>query len=488
MQFSHKNRLSWGHLLTYNFIFRMFGFMRNRECQSQCEINSTYRLHYCGTCKTMGTLYGQKTRPLLNFDTVFLSELLAILGNEQQNHWHDSYQAKSCFQLPKNQIDMPFSLQFSATVNVLLAALKVEDNRQDGATFRMKIAQKMYGTSFQKAEKQMQNWGLDTNLLWQEMEKQAKIEANFDKNTDFAAPTAKMTALIFEKGAEVMGNIPAKSVLYDFGKAFGTLIYWLDALEDYEKDLKNGQFNAIQAQYSLKTPELSNYYRKLVLRFLGEKEKEIHAIFHQMPISAEKITTFCQRFSLNLAAKLATNPTTENAFTFEWQAIQHVWQSRKEQALLFAKERIAIADSWQHQVQLNAWLLAAFIAPNLPQHLPTQQTEKHSLTFWAIFTAFIGALFLGKKAAKTCKHGKHKSYIKRIINLPFGRKKDACGDCVGECCTECCSECCESCCESCCDSFCDSLCESNPTLGMIGTILVLALLLAIIIIAIVVLV
>ncbi len=466
----------------------MFGFMRNRESQVQCELNSTYRLHYCGTCKTMGTLYGQKTRPLLNFDTVFLSELLAILGNEQQNHWHDAYQAKSCFQLPKNQVDMPISLQFSATVNVLLASLKVEDNRQDGATFRMKIAQKLYGISFQKVEMQMQNWGLATDLLWQEMENQAKIEANFDKNTDFAAPTAKMTALIFEKGAEVVGNMQAKSAMYDFGKAFGTLIYWLDALEDYEKDLKNGQFNAIQAQYSLKTAELSNYYRKLVIRFLGEKEKEIHSIFHKMPISPEKITAFCQRFSLNLAAKLDINAANESVFTFEWQAIQHIWQNRKEQALLFAKNRMAIADSWQHQVQLNAWLLAAFIAPSLPQHLPAQANEKYSLTFWAIFTAFIGALFFGKKVAKTCKHGKHKSYLKRIINLPFGRKKDACGDCVGECCSECCSECCESCCTSVCDTCCNSLLDSVPGLGTVALILLLAVILAIIILMIIFLV
>lgn len=465
----------------------MFGFMRNREGQ-QCELNATYRLHYCGTCKTMGRLYGQKTRPLLNFDTVFLSELLAILGNEQQNHWHDSYQAKSCFQLPTNQVDMPLSLQFSATVNVLLAALKVEDNRQDGANFRMKIAQKIYHTPFQKAEKQMQDWGLDTDLLWQEMENQTKIEANFDKNTDFAAPTANMTALIFEKGAEVVGNIAAKTTMYDFGKTFGTLIYWLDALEDYEKDQKNGQFNAIQAKYSLKTAELPSYYRKLVLHFLGKKEKEIHAIFHKMPFSLEKTNAFCQRFSLNLAAKLSANSTSENAFAFEWEAIQHIWQSRKEAALLFAKNRIAVADSWQHQVQLNAWLLAAFIAPKLPQHLPTPQNDKHSLTLWAIFTAFIGALFLGKKVAKTCKHGKHKSYIKRVINLPFRRKQDACGDCVSECCSECCESCCESCCSSVCDACCDSICESNPTLGIIGTILALVLLLAVIIIAIVVMV
>jgi hypothetical protein len=43
----------------------MFGLMRRAK-----------RLPYCGTCKTLGTLYGQRSRLLLNHDTVFLAELL----------------------------------------------------------------------------------------------------------------------------------------------------------------------------------------------------------------------------------------------------------------------------------------------------------------------------------------------------------------------------------------------------------------------------
>ncbi len=44
---------------------RMFGLMKRPP-----------REPYCGTCKTMGERYGQKTRLLLNHDTVFLAELL----------------------------------------------------------------------------------------------------------------------------------------------------------------------------------------------------------------------------------------------------------------------------------------------------------------------------------------------------------------------------------------------------------------------------
>jgi len=43
----------------------MFGLMRHAP-----------RLPYCGTCKTMGALYGQRSRVFLSHDVVFLAELL----------------------------------------------------------------------------------------------------------------------------------------------------------------------------------------------------------------------------------------------------------------------------------------------------------------------------------------------------------------------------------------------------------------------------
>ena len=50
----------------------------------------------------------------------------------------------------------------------------------------------------------------------------------------YADATAQITALIFEAGGLFL-NI--KKNLYNFGFEFGRLMYLLDALEDYEKDI-----------------------------------------------------------------------------------------------------------------------------------------------------------------------------------------------------------------------------------------------------------
>ena len=47
----------------------MFGIMKRAE-----------RLPYCGSCKTIGAMYGQRARLLLNHDMVFLAELLISFG------------------------------------------------------------------------------------------------------------------------------------------------------------------------------------------------------------------------------------------------------------------------------------------------------------------------------------------------------------------------------------------------------------------------
>jgi uncharacterized protein DUF5685 len=60
----------------------MYGLMRARHCGQSIEQSERHRFHYCGTCKTMGRLYGQRSRILLNHDAVFLAELLTLLSEE----------------------------------------------------------------------------------------------------------------------------------------------------------------------------------------------------------------------------------------------------------------------------------------------------------------------------------------------------------------------------------------------------------------------
>ncbi|MCU0238408.1 MAG: DUF5685 family protein, partial [Pyrinomonadaceae bacterium] len=79
----------------------MFGLMRAKTCGMSADEKHFRRLNYCGTCKTIGSLYGQKSRLLLNNDTVFLAEILTSLSDENVESWQKSYQSYNCLNLPK---------------------------------------------------------------------------------------------------------------------------------------------------------------------------------------------------------------------------------------------------------------------------------------------------------------------------------------------------------------------------------------------------
>ena len=112
--------------------------MRAKKCGMTDEEKHFRRLNYCGTCKTIGSLYGQTSRLLLNHDTVFLAEILSALSGETLSDWQKSYQSFNCLSMPKGE--MPVSLQFAATTNVILTEFKLADHIADEGKRRYRLA------------------------------------------------------------------------------------------------------------------------------------------------------------------------------------------------------------------------------------------------------------------------------------------------------------------------------------------------------------
>ena len=81
----------------------MFGLIKHHQLDRQHYDH--FKKNYCGTCKTIGKLYGQKERLLLNNDIVFLSELLVELNNDPTELNHITI--NSCFTLPTHADQIP---------------------------------------------------------------------------------------------------------------------------------------------------------------------------------------------------------------------------------------------------------------------------------------------------------------------------------------------------------------------------------------------
>jgi hypothetical protein len=413
----------------------MFGLMRAKTCGMTADEKHFRRLHYCGTCKTIGSLYGQKSRMMLNHDTVFLAEFLTSLSGEKVSNWQKSYQSYNCLSLPKNE--MPVALQFAATANVILAEFKIADHLADTRQKRFKLAHRIFSQEFLKAEKCLRDWDFPLEKVRKLLETQEKRESVNSNLDELTLPTATATATFFAEGVKLIGQDKFAELAHEIGFNFGKLIYLLDAFEDFEKDKKHNQFNALRSVFGKKQKAVS---------ILLELENEIIEKIYQLPITETRQQIFASRLRSNLEKKIkAKLPVLcchpKKSLTFA---------ERYSRAKVRAKE-LAANHSWATTLPIFVFVLAfAFIAP-------MQAKEAKSAREYAEFG--FNLIFLGSIVGAVLAFPK--SLMQNLTPPGLAeeaerkRRKwcDYCDCCDCDCCCECDScNCCDGCC---CDCSCD---------------------------------
>ncbi|HLM03347.1 MAG TPA: DUF5685 family protein, partial [Pyrinomonadaceae bacterium] len=279
----------------------MFGLMRAKKCGMSEAEKHFRRLHYCGTCKTIGSLYGQKARFLLNHDTVFLAEILTGLSGENApENWQSAYQSYNCLNLPKSE--MPLPLEFAATANLILAEFKLADKITDENSVAGKITRKTFSNSFQKARKKLEARQFPFEKIRKILSAQETIERDSLQPSgktpneildELSRPTAETTAIFFSEGARLTGKNELENLTAEIGFAFGKLIYTLDAFEDYEKDFRRRQFNAIRAAFRLgEEGKIPSEVKRKIVSLLHELESETVAGIYKLPIAENQKTLF----------------------------------------------------------------------------------------------------------------------------------------------------------------------------------------------------
>jgi len=434
----------------------MFGLMRAKKCGMTDEEKHFRRLQYCGTCKTIGSLYGQKSRFLLNHDTVFLAEILTALSGEDVQNWQKSYQSFNCLNLPKT--DMPLSLQFAATANVILTEFKLADHISDEGKSRYKFAYRTFSKEFLKAEKLLRLWQFPLNEVKALLQTQEKRESEiYGENADdilerLAAPTARTTALFFSEGVNLIGRRELENTAYNIGFTFGKLIYLVDAFEDFERDYRGGQFNAISAAFKLKEGKMTAGAKRKVVFIFHKIENEIVSENQKLPNTRKQKTIFISRLKSNLQKKLKTSlpvvSVKKACVPKARQTFSHRWKRASEKARSLAR-----GFSWQMPLVFLFVFAFALVAPAQTREAKSAR-ECFDLSFNLMF---LGAIF-----------GSVLAFPKTIrMENPGKRKKqeesgDAGGDAVEDGCDCCCDGCCCGCdgcgCDGCCDCDCCSGC------------------------------
>lgn len=404
----------------------MFGLMINNACNKQDAAREHYRLHYCGTCKAIGKRYGQTARLALNYDTVFLAELLTTLSKEDTNNWPESLQSFLCITPSNWDTDaIPFSLQYAASANVLLLALKTDDNLKDSASPFWRMVQRWFHADFRKAEKDILQFGVNMDEIWQWIALQQQREHAAilpDEPTAalhyFAEPTARITASIFSQGARIIGVDPQK--LYQFGYQMGELIYLLDALEDLTQDAHKKQFNAILRVYSV----VENTIKKTIADHIHRLTQKIKITINQLPIPDIQKIDYRQRFSTNVMVRVSNALEDEKPYfqTLQKKVVTRLGL-RSLSAKSFAQRVTRDTPVWVAMPKYAFAYTAVMIAPSLPQEL--SHSSDHNLisntAFLSILTGFIATILLWPRLLRLVRT--YKSEFRRLKKAKNDGKK-----------------------------------------------------------------
>ena len=251
---------------------------------------------FCGLATTLHAEYGLPLRLLANRDATFL--VLLSLAQQPSGSFNAAFQT-CCNPLGTKQRVVGrgaagAALSFAAAASVCGLRAKLEDDAQDSGGLWARLA--AAGASgpllrwhFARAERVLERGGLDVEGVWAGLGNQHAIERamveqwTLEKSPSLqgahpssqavvasrllgqaAGPTAQAFSALFKhtatlaggggggmEGARVLEELGSnRAALGQLGASLGQLVYALDALEDYNQDIKDGGFNPLQGALS----------------------------------------------------------------------------------------------------------------------------------------------------------------------------------------------------------------------------------------------
>ena len=237
----------------------MFGYVKIDKPNTYVKDTILYSAMYCGLCKGIGKACGNISRFALNYDLTFLSLLVHNLLGEDVK-----IEKQRCIahHVIKRPVAIPDEItQKVGALNIILAYYKLSDDILDEK--KGSIKRSFFCKGYKRAKKLVPELNEIVKTRFEEL---LNLEKQNVSSPDIVAdPFGKMMSEIF---AYFLGDRFGENEK-NFAYLLGKWIYLIDAVDDFEKDIKKGNYNVFYlANKELKTK-----------KELLSKNKDIESIF-----------------------------------------------------------------------------------------------------------------------------------------------------------------------------------------------------------------
>lgn len=246
----------------------VFGYIRVRESELRVRELSLYRAAYCGLCRSLGRECGQVSRIYLSYDLTFMALVRAALAGETFRVGEHRCPVHPARKRP--MVEPCPSIRFCAAAHAVMTRGKaLDDLRDEKGTkrFRARLIRFQTRRACRRVRKAYP--GLE-NAVLSRLDELAALEREGTPSADIPAECfGNLLADILSYGLEG----PERTLARDIGMHTGKWIYLVDALDDFEDDVRRGRFNPIRNLYG--TDALTDGIREDARRAL---QGEIEAI------------------------------------------------------------------------------------------------------------------------------------------------------------------------------------------------------------------
>ena len=246
----------------------MFGYVVMNKPEIRFKDFDLYRSFYCGLCRELREKYGISGQITLTYDMTFVVVLLSALYEPPTQKG-----TTRCVIHPvcRQPVRKNAATEYGADMNVLLTYYKCMDDWED----EKKFAALGYGKILQRKNNRLSRWYPEkAEKIRKLLEKLSQMEKAGETDID------KMSGCF----GQIMEEIFAwkKDVWEDslrrMGFYLGKFIYILDAYDDVEKDVKNGNYNPFAEKYIMKG--FDEQVRQLLIMMMAQTCRE----FEKLPI------------------------------------------------------------------------------------------------------------------------------------------------------------------------------------------------------------
>ena len=199
-----------------------------------------YKASYCGICKSIGRGCGTRARTALTYDMAFVSALVHNIMGIDVNierercavHW-----------LKRRPVAKPDEISVAlGCANTILAYHKFLDDKEDGQRLKGSLRH-LYKRGYKRATKQHPEL---EKIIAGQTASQSEIEKRESGIIDEAAePTAIMMRELSKYILKEHSTPHTEELFYNIGK----WVYLVDALDDYDRDVKKSRYNVLFNAY-----------------------------------------------------------------------------------------------------------------------------------------------------------------------------------------------------------------------------------------------